>query len=134
MPVTLFLWIENGTIEEYGLNNTLGHPVGLSFESQCRTHTVKLEVGLQPNGESELVVVGLGGNQRKVILSLTADQKIIQGASFYYFIMVGLVVFIIALSIVSGVSLIMRRRRWMGFFSSQGQGYIVDNAANLDHF
>jgi hypothetical protein len=70
-----------------------------------------------------MLILGISGNKHKTILSLTAEQKLIQGVNFYYYIMVGLIVFVVVLSIVSGATMIMRRRRWMAFFRSRG--YIV---------
>lgn len=79
-----------------------------------------------------MLILGLSANKHKAILSLTAQQKLMQGVNFYYYIMVGLIVFVVVLSIAFGATLILRRRRWMAFIRSRG--YIVQNSSHLDHF
>lgn len=71
-------------------------------------------------------MVGLQNGPKKLILTMNAEQKVLPVVKFYYYIMIGIMVFVSVMAIISAVVFVLRRRRF--------SGYVIDNSINLDHF
>ena len=63
-----------------------------------------------------MLILGLGDNKHPTTLTMTIQQKIVLGVSFYYYIFVGIIVFISVLLTISGLIWIVRRRNIGGLF------------------
>ena len=62
-----------------------------------------------------MLVLGIGQNKETVTLTIDVTQKLVLGLTFYFYIVVGLIVFVSVLSLVSAVIYFVRRRRRLGF-------------------
>jgi len=62
-------------------------------------------------------------------LLMTAEQKLLLGVTFYYYIMIGIVIFVSILVLTSAIVIVLKRRQ--SIFSA---AYAVDLTSNLDHF
>jgi hypothetical protein len=135
VPILLRMWRDDGSSQGYLSNNTMSPATDISFDSQCYTLSNKYIVfQRQPNGDSEMLIVGVANNWRPLTLTLTATQKLVLGLTFYYFIMVGLMVFVSVLALISAV-IFMLRRGFLRRFIDQGAAAVLhDNEVNLDHF
>lgn len=79
-----------------------------------------------------MLVLGIGDSREPVTLTIEATQKLVLGLSFYFYIVVGLIVFISVLSLTSAFIFFVRRRRRIALL-----GNSISNAHhryNIDHF
>jgi hypothetical protein len=76
-----------------------------------------------------MLVIGLQNGPFPLTLLMTADQKLLLGVRFYFYIMIGIVIFVSVMALTSAIVIIFRRRR--GIFSA---AYMVNLTRNMDHF
>lgn len=81
-----------------------------------------------------MLVLGIGQNKETVTLTIDVTQKLVLGLTFYFYIVVGLIVFVSVLSLVSAVIYFVRRRRRLGLLYGSSMHGHPNNGHNIDHF
>lgn len=124
----LYMWYEEGPNGEYSIDSSDMLPANLSFAEQCHAIDNKYVMfERQPNGESEMLIIGVANGPAALTLTLTAEQQVLLGVRFYYYIMIGILVFVGFMAATSAFTILLRRRGSLFSAAYAGQ-------SNIDHF
>jgi hypothetical protein len=113
LTLTFTLWGETGQNTQYTSGNALAAPVQATLGSDCSNLvTPFISFGNQPNGQPEMLVLGLTDNSGfSTPISISVSQRIVVGFLIYYYVLIALGSFIALFLIIGSAIFIVRRRR-----------------------
>lgn len=113
LNITISLWGETGDNTQYNSGNTLTSSSQISIGSGCSNiNTPYIEFGYQPNGQSEMLILGITDNSAfSTTITISVSQDVVVVFLVYYYILIALGGFIALFLIIGGAIFICRRRR-----------------------
>lgn len=129
------LWGETGDVSSYTAVNSLGSPTSATLYSGCQQlSTPYISFGTQPNGESEMLILGIADNSASTTIQISVSQQVIIGVFIYYYILIALVA-IVAVVIIVGISIFIYRQRMRRRAAAMQPATSVPlDYNNIDHF
>lgn len=123
LTLTFTLWGETGQNTQYTSGNALSSPVQATIGSGCTDLlTPFIEFGTQPNGQSELLILGLTDNSGfAATVSISVSQRIVVGFLIYYYVLIALGAFIALFLIIGASIFVLRRRRLRAMAAVSGR-------------
>lgn len=113
LNITISLWGETGDNTQYNSGNMLTSSSQISIGNGCSNiNTPYIEFGSQPNGQSEMLILGITDNSAfSTTIAISVSQNVAVGFLVYYYILIALGCFIALFLIIGGAIFIYRRRR-----------------------
>lgn len=100
--------------------------------------TTSLTFGVQPNGQKDLLILGITDNGIATNIQISVTQKKIIAIDFYEYILIALVVFIALSIILAAATFLIRRRRNQNRRDSNSDPHttarIKTNYNDIEHF
>lgn len=106
------LWIDNGYSTSFTSSDAISQPNQYIMTNGCnqlRTNT--LTFGKQPNGQNNLLILGITDNGISSNIGVSVSQKKVMAINLYEYILIALVVFVGLSIIIAAVTFLIRRRR-----------------------
>jgi hypothetical protein len=109
--LTMALYAETGDTTTYNGNNQLGNTLNGYFDSGCQPiRSPYISFGSQPNGQNDLLVLGISATGPSFNATLSVSQQAIIGVFLYYYVLIAITA-IIAVVIAIGIGVFIYRQR-----------------------
>lgn len=135
LSLTFTLWGEDGSISQYNNGDALAQPSQITLGSGCtQLVTPYIAFAAQPNGQNELLILGITDNGVSTAIQISVAQKIVIGLFLYEYILIALVAVVGVAIVVAATIVLYRRRARRRGATSQAAAVPPQVYNNIDYF
>jgi hypothetical protein len=133
--VFLTIWEDNGEITSFNSGDAMAPSMQLTLGSGCTklVTTNVITFGKQPNGQNDLLILGITDNGISTGIEIGVTQRKVIGLYLYQYIIISLAAIFVVGIIIAAVVILMKRRA-LNANSPTVFAQIVSPFHNIEHF